>query len=477
MSKKKKKGLDIDTQKIIAWCKSNVVLVILILVSVGAVVGLPQLGAGWTEELTNSLNDRAKNFKKMEDLMTTLVETPGKRGTKPEPTTVNAALLEEYSAITSSLRGDAELVVKEATVMNKKNYIVPYSKTPDDLFPSPDDDQMQILPQKFYAVLKSAYEELLPFVGAGLPTTNAELASYLEDERVRFMEVNLDTRADVPLTVVQRNSLEDHLSNLRMVRLRANAEDISVYLEESVLNIPAFDTTRKSPPVKELFVWQWRYWIMADTLGAIESINHGQSVLTAPVKRIVSISIADLPIIASDVFDGTDDRGSGTPPDDGSGGGDYGGGGSGGPIGGGAGGGGPIGGPIGGPMGGPGGGGRPGGGGSGGGEPEPSEMPESFSGRVSNPMFDLVKIRLQCVVDTERIPEVLDAFAQYNLLTIIDLQLRPVDKIDALASGFDYGPASVSQLTVVFESVWLRSWTTEFMPNEVKKALGISVDE
>ncbi len=79
MSKKKKKGLDIDTQKIIAWCKSNVVLVILILVSVGAVVGLPQLGAGWTEELTSSLNDRAKNFKKMEDLMKTPVENPGWR--------------------------------------------------------------------------------------------------------------------------------------------------------------------------------------------------------------------------------------------------------------------------------------------------------------------------------------------------------------------------------------------------------------
>ena len=46
----KKKGLDIDVQKILAWCKTNIVLVILILVSVGAIVGLPQLGAGTVEQ-------------------------------------------------------------------------------------------------------------------------------------------------------------------------------------------------------------------------------------------------------------------------------------------------------------------------------------------------------------------------------------------------------------------------------------------
>ena len=60
---------------------------------------------------------------------------------------------------------------------------------------------------------------------------------------------------------------------------------------------------------------------------------------------------------------------------------------------------------------------------------------------------------------------------------MIDLNLRPADKFDALSEGFDYGPASVSELTVVLESVWLRSWTTEFMPDSVKKILGIQVDE
>lgn len=473
----KKKGLNFDAQKIIAWCKANIVLVILILVSLGAIIGLPQLGAGWAQELEDSLRDRAKNFKTMEDLMKTQVEVPGMA---PSKAIVNQALLDEYTAITSALRGDAELVVAEATTMNRKDYVVLFSEEPDNLFPSPNSDQMQTLPQKFYADLQGEYNSLLPIVNAGSPIEVSDLASYLEDERVRFMEVNLSTRHDTKLTKDQRESLEEHLSKLRMARLRANAEDISIYLDKEELNIPTFDTTQKSPPVEQLFAWQWRYWVLADIVGAVADINASQSVLTAPVKRIVSISIAGLPIIPSDFFDDKDDRGTGggyIPPDDGDwggfGGGGGGSGGDSGPIGG------PIGGPMGGPMGGPIGGGDAGGrpgGGSGGGsgsKPEPGAMPDSFSGRASNPMYDVLKVRLQCVCDTQRIPEILDGFANYNFLTIIDLDLRPVDKFDALASGFDYGPASVSQLTVVFESIWLRSWTTEFMPEAVKKALNI----
>ena len=80
------------------------------------------------------------------------------------------------------------------------------------------------------------------------------------------------------------------------------------------------------------------------------------------------------------------------------------------------------------------------------------------------------------VVDTNRIPNILDTFAGYNFYTVIDLDLKPVDKFVALGEGYDYGPASVSQLTVVLESAWLRSWTTAYMPVGVKHTLGIPVN-
>jgi hypothetical protein len=200
--------------------------------------------------------------------------------------------------------------------------------------------------------------------------------------------------------------------------------------------------------------------------------------LTSPIKRIVSINVVGIPALAGEEYeeDVNESGGRDAPPLPPVGG-DSGGRGSGGPMGGGRGG----------PMGG--GGGRPGGGstggsGSGGSQGGSSNPPvvqpiaaESFTGRTSGEMYDIVKTRLKCVVDTQRIPEILEGFAQHNFLTVVDLDLAPVDKFIALARGFDYGPASVSELTVVFESIWLRSWTTIYMPNEVKDILGIPHDD
>ena len=130
---KKKKGLNLDTQKIVAWCKSNVVLVILIAVCIGAIVGLPQLGAGWTEEVVDALKDRSRNFSKIESLSKTNVTPPGSN--ESTPVAVNQALVDEYDAVASSLRGDAEQVVENATAMNQKGYVVLFSEGDRTLFP------------------------------------------------------------------------------------------------------------------------------------------------------------------------------------------------------------------------------------------------------------------------------------------------------------------------------------------------------
>ena len=88
----------------------------------------------------------------------------------------------------------------------------------------------------------------------------------------------------------------------------------------------------------------------------------------------------------------------------------------------------------------------------------------------------MLQVRLTVVVDTKRIPQVLNRLASHNFLTVIDLNLQPTDKFVAMSAGYDYGIASVSEMTVVLEAAWLREWTVEFMPDSVKKSLGIKVD-
>jgi hypothetical protein len=260
-----------------------------------------------------------------------------------------------------------------------------------------------------------------------------------------------------------------------------------VYLPKSVLNIPEFDL-KSIPGIEILFGWQWRYWVISDTIGAIAAINQEQSVLTAPIKRVIFINVVGLPAMEDEWDDEVVDPGAGggLPGGGGMGGGGMGGGDMGGGGMGGRGGrGGPLGGPIGGgaptvppPSGGDNSGGHGGGSGGGSNRPPAEELSsKTFTGRVSGGMFDIVKVRLRCIVDTQRIPEILDGFSKYNFTTVVDVDLKPVDKFEAIAKGYEYGKASVSQLTVVLEGIWLRSWTTEYMPKKVKEILGIPVDE
>ena len=467
----KKKGLDLDTQQIVAWCKANIVLVILILVSIGAVVGLPMIAQGMTEQLEQSLKQRTSNFKKIDKLLATSVTPPG--STETSKVAVNQSLLDAYVEITGTLRVEAEEVVAKSVALNKKNYSV----LSTELFPAPPADKRETLPQQFYRLLETEYKSLVELLHAGNPVTNDDLVVYLEDARVRFMETNLSTKQDAELTKEQRSSLEKHLAKLRMARLRTHAEDISVYFDESTLHIPAFDI-RDTPSVGTLFNWQWRYWVVADILGAVASMNDGQAVLTSPIKQVVSLEVLGMPSISEEDSGSKPSGGGGgsapsgprpgMPPRPGGPGGPSGGRPS--PFGGG---------------GGAGGGGSPKpptGGPAGGAKPptrndETGSLAESQTGRESGGLFDIFQVRIQMIVDTQRVPAILDGFSAHNFMTVIDLDLEPEDKFVALGDGYDYGSSSVAKMTVVLETVWLRSWTTEFMPDSVKKAIGIKVQK
>jgi hypothetical protein len=242
-----------------------------------------------------------------------------------------------------------------------------------------------------------------------------------------------------------------------------------VYLDEATLNIPQFSLSMIPSP-GELFTWQWRYWAVADIVKAIADINAGQTEITSLVKRVVSLEIIGLPIPdEGSSVGGSRPPGGSNPPRPGGGP----------PQPGGPGGGlNPTGNPSG-PSGSPP---RPNPSPSGGGSPprgggEMSGLFPTHTGHKSGDLYDLLQVRLTVVVDTNRIPQILDSLASHNFLTVIDLNLRPADKFVAMGAGYDYGAASVSEMTVVLEAAWLRAWTVESMPNSVRKALGIKTNE
>ena len=85
------------------------------------------------------------------------------------------------------------------------------------------------------------------------------------------------------------------------------------------------------------------------------------------------------------------------------------------------------------------------------------------------------EVELHLVVETSRTPEVLDALSRQNFITISKLSMAPADSFRAVAEGYFYGAEPVSKLELRLETIWLRAWTAEPMPVELKEALGIPV--
>ena len=72
----KKKGINIDIQQVIAWCKSNIVLVILIIASISAIVGFPRVATTWKSDVESDLQELSSIFTKIDNLSKTRVVDP-----------------------------------------------------------------------------------------------------------------------------------------------------------------------------------------------------------------------------------------------------------------------------------------------------------------------------------------------------------------------------------------------------------------
>jgi len=60
---------------------------------------------------------------------------------------------------------------------------------------------------------------------------------------------------------------------------------------------------------------------------------------------------------------------------------------------------------------------------------------------------------------------------------VLDITLAPVDPFEHVRDGYLYGSGTVCELNMVLETIWLREWTSENMPTELKTTLGIPVEQ
>jgi len=433
--------------KFVDWVKANVAIVASGVVIVLVIVLAPWFSSSLEAGVRESAEERARKVGEIAGFERSPVtlEVPG----RPPITgngVVNATLLEQYRDATTRLQSDAEAVRAAAVAHNRKERGVVSAEA----FPRPPRSRRETIQFDVHERIVEAYEQLLERVRAGGPPARDTVVSEIRRREMQFINSTLRKQSRKDLDAREEADLDAELAKARLVRYGERARELSFYATLDDLDVP--EAPRQSRlSTAELFDWQWRFWIAEDLLEAFASANAGDAtVVEGAVKRVVSMAVAD----------------SFEPPRSRGGGSDFGGGG------------------------------MPGRRGVDGGEgagsvPDADDPPlgevridssveaardfeRSFTGRISNAIYDVRNVEVTLVVATERLPQVFDAIAARNFMTVLDVALRPGDPFEAARRGYIYGTEPVSEVTMLIETVWLREWTAPFMPADARAALGIS---
>jgi len=457
---------------ILEWVKANVFIVVFGVLIIAAFVALPLISRGMNDSVQRQLSTRTKLDTDMTSLGSTSIELtepdPRFKPLQPGVALINRSSLDEYRAYVESREAELNQLVTEFEQHNRRSRAILVA----DLLPDVRIDLRDRKIVEFSAALRAAYEKLLADVKAGTPPTVEQLRERLVRSERQF--VSRQSKSSVSeLTPEERATLQQELSASRLAQCEEAARNLALYASIDLINPPWWEAGGgQQPTMKELFYWQWDYWVIDDVIRAVGKANgNSNAVVGSPVKRIKSIRLLDSIASSSSSQDSgrRDSRNTGGD----SGGGNFflSGGGTGGNVGGND--------PATPPAGG-GGAGRTGATTPAGQPVDPTrEVPRDFSvsltGRTTNGLYDVRFVELHLVVETARLPQVFDSIASHGFMTIVGMDLWPADPFADLAYGYVYGSEPTTEVVLTLETIWLRSWTSQFMPAELKAELGIPV--
>ncbi len=406
---------------VLGWVKSNILVVILAVVTVISLPTLLFLSMRMSNKLRTEVQESVnKDLREIQQLSVTYrmpsidPAAPGEEWTRPP----NAPTTEALRQAIEALQSQSETMVQLAVERNSAG------KTPmlEGLFPEPDPGQETRLRQEVNGVWLRAHDDILKRARAGMPPDAGSLAEFLlgrhEQEKSRM-------GGGETLTPEAEQEIRERLTGLRMGRYRDRARDVTFYADRSAFKGVEPWADNSLPTLPQIWDWQHRLWVHEDIIEAMRLANRDPITNAplpapeAPVKRVLSISVP------SWALDGVT-----TPPVSAS-----------------------VDSPI------------------------PFDREASPTGRAGwplkpNPLYDVRYALVSIVVSGRDLPRVLDAIAHVNFMTVLDVEISNADADQALQEGFVYGGAHVVEATLLIETLWLRSWMAPLMPQAVRDALG-----
>lgn len=428
-------GSKFDAKKALAWAKRNPVIVASV-----AVMVLAPVAAWWFSSEMHAAadaqnNKRAEELAALEKLEKTQVEIslPG-LAPKSETGVVNTKAVVAFEELTHRLREDAIAVQKAARQHNQRDR----TKLCIDVQVRPDN--ISVVAQNAFDKLHSGMEQLLTEVRAGSPPDDDRVLDQVQRRQDQFIagEKKTDRKS---LSAEETDKLLKALSDKRLQVYADAAASISFYASINSLGLPATPDAGNPPQEGRLFFWQWRAWMAEDVIRSLAAANKPfRSVVEAPVKRLVSIAFYDgeeslappktaaagdpnaaPPADPGAAPDPNAAAAVGPPPID--------------------------------PK-----------------VPAPYDFGSTFTGRQTNPLYDVRRFQVTLIVATRGLPEVLNAIARENFMTVLNCSLVPADPFADAAEGYIYGAEPVSQVRLTIESVWMREWLGKLMPKELQAA-------
>ncbi len=457
-------------KSVIGWIKSNLVTVasvIVILASIGVIVWSVMMGGAAASEASDELNKMARQLRSFED--TTVPFPPANVDDPPESISnvvINEATLKRLDEVYGKMTREYGQVFDPIIDRNQTGHtlLVP------GVLPQTNANHLRHETRTAYrdafVAMLDPYEETTP----DAPRLNAIGA--LNPAELEY-ELRLVEEGFRPTGTPEadRRNLKEQKERRAKELLVDRARSAHIYADTFPqspgfpFQVDAWSLQTGLPSYNQIWNSHMDLWIQQDIVKAIGIANKVEdpelSVVEAPVKRLISITV-----ISGNV--GTDSQGGmGVVGEDRASG-------AGGAAGYGA-------------AAGYGGGGYVGG--YGGAQPAETEAPVATagspdqalgvnfkigpSGRISNVIYDVRHARVVMIVDYQQLPALFSAVNKVNFMTVLDCQIRDVDEYEALLQGYVYGQGDAVRVDMLIESIWLREWTKQYMPDDIKKALGI----
>lgn len=450
--------------KIMGFIKAN----LLIVISVALIVILLPVGwffsSGWNasikEATEESYNSEKRKLTGASNVDYSLPAVLAGEGQLSETRAPNKIVTEFYKEQKAQREAQVAEVLERGTAFNRGDH---GALVPGLLPEARDDSELRRQGRELAELIAgtdeapSYYARLLRRLNGGDAPDPAALASSLNQYENQQVDSYKASSPDGNVSPAQQEELKRDLIARRLGEYAGRAESLAFYCPLSAIQMadpePGYSQIPSSPPPRnmitsaEVYRWTWDSWVVTDVLSAVALANTdgagvSLAIPDAPVKHVERLRLLD-PMLAENTItiDTGDDFGS-FPSDRG------------------------------------GRGNRPTMGTTGGTNTVsiPGAPPASFTGRsggTGNSAFDIRYAELTVIASSEDLPKLIDALGRTNYMTVIDLDLSPVDVWGQLQNGYYYGDDHVVRATLTIETVWLRSWTSPLMPGSVKQSLGI----